>query len=152
MPRQPVLRHPWRIAVVVLALLAVLNLGILLAANSDTSEPRDEALPSSVESVRPGPGATASLVTDVQADLDPGLTGVLIIDGLCVPEDQIDVDPSLGTVAFRPGEDKDIERFEPGEHTVVVVYRDATLPAPTEPCDESQAGFSAYRWSFRATS
>jgi hypothetical protein len=149
---KPPARHPWRIAIVAVGLLGVLNLGILIAANTDTSEPGTENLPSSVERVAPSPGDVTGLVTDVAADLAAGLTGVLLVDGACVPEDQLDVDPSLGTISFRPGPDKDLRRFEPGEHEVVVVYRDATDPEPANPCDASQEGLTAFRWRFRAAS
>lgn len=152
MAQQPLFRHPWRVAIVAVALLAVLNLAILLAANSDTSEPGTKNLPSDVERVAPDPGATTGLVVDIVADLTPGLTGVLLVDGLCVPEDQLDVDPSLGTIAFRPGAGNDITRFDPGEHDIVVVYRQADEPEPDNPCDAAQRGLSSFRWSFRAAS
>jgi hypothetical protein len=144
-----IVRHPWRVAVVVIALLAVLNLGFLLAASSDTSEPAEAGLPSSVERVEPEPGSTTGLLVDVAVDLRNGLTGVLAIDGVCIPEDQLTVDESLGTVTFRPGEGKEFERFEPRTHDVVVTYRDAREPKPDNPCTEFEG---AFRWSFRATS
>jgi len=152
MARQSVLRHPWRVAIVVLALLAVLNLGILLAANSDTSEPGTSNLPSDIERVSPTPGSTVGLVTDVLADLAPGTTGGLQIDNVCIPLDQLDRDQSLGTVGFRPGSDKEFDEFDPGLYEVVVFYRESTDPEPDDTCDADVEGVSAYSWTFRVTS
>ena len=145
-------RHPARVLVIVLGLLVVLNLAFFVGREQDSSEEGTDTLPSTVEDVLPPRGSTTGLIVDVVADLRAGLTGVLIIDDVCIPEDQLDVDPSLGTVAFRPGPDKEFENFEPGNHEVVVVYREATLPHPDEPCDPSVPGLSAARWSFRAAS
>ena len=152
MPNRLLGRHPTRVLVIVLGILVVLNLAFFLGREQDSSEEGTDTLPSTVENVTPARGSTTGLITDVIADLRAGLTGVLIIDDLCIPEDQLDVDPSLGTVAFRPGPDKEFENFEPGNHEVVVVYRESTDTEPPNPCDASVAGLSAARWSFRAAS
>jgi len=56
-------------------------------------------------------------------DLRPGWTGVLIVNGVEIPEDQLDLDnlESLGQVLFTPGDGKAIEQYEAGENCVTAV-------------------------------
>ncbi len=138
----PLFRHPWRVAIVAIALIAVLNLGIILLVSSDTSAPGSASLPDVVESISPEPGGLTGLVDDVSVDLRDGLTGVLVIDGVEIPEDQIGGVPELGVLTFRPGKDKELSRFRTGENTVVVRYWPQGEERPAEP--------ASYGWRFRA--
>ena len=77
-------------------------------------------------------------------DLRPGWTGVLIVNGVEIPEDQLDLDnlESLGQVLFTPGEDKAVEQYEAGENCVTaVVWR----------VDESRADSRNVDWCFNVT-
>jgi hypothetical protein len=136
-------RHPLRVVVVVVGLVLVLNLAFLVGRSSDTSEPGRDALPSSIESVRPAPGPQADRRTAVTADLADDLTGVLVIDGQRIPEDQLEYTLPQGIITFRPGPDNDLEAFEAGEHTVQVLYWSQTESEPSDP--------GSYGWRFRAT-
>ena len=129
-------------AVVALALLAVLNLGVILLANSDTTEGGKAALPTDIESISPGRGVLASLVDDVTVDLHDTFTGVLVIDGVEIPEDQLNRVDELGIISFRPAENKEISRFRAGDNTVVVLYWLRTKQRPESP--------ASYGWRFRA--
>jgi hypothetical protein len=139
---RPLFRHPWRVAIVAVALLAVLNLGAVLLANSDTTEGGKAALPTDIESISPERGALASLVDDVTVDLRDSLTGVLVIDGVEIPEDQLNRVSELGIISFRPGTNKEISRFRAGDNTVVVLYWPRTKQRPKSP--------ASYGWRFRA--
>ena len=140
-PRPPLLRHPWRVAIVAVIALALLNLGIVLLDTSDTSE-TGRVLPSTVESVFPEPGSLARLQDTIVVDLRDDLTGVLVIDRAEVPEDQTERVVPLAQVRFRPGKDRDLTRFEPGDHAVTILYWKQGKPRPTQP--------GSYSWSFRA--
>ena len=124
------------------ALLAILNLGVILLANSDTTPGGKAALPTDVESISPENGALAGLVDDVTVDLRDNLTGVLVIDGVEIPEDQLERVEELGVITFRPGADKEISRFRAGDNTVVVLYWPRTKPRPNKP--------ASFGWRFRA--
>jgi len=137
----PLFRHPWRWVIVGVVVVAVLNLGVLLLSQSDT-QPQGRTLPSTIDSVSPGPGELARLQDTITADLRDDLTGVLVIDGQEVPEDQLDRIVPLAQVSFRPGPDTDLARFEPGEHTVVVYFWPQGKERPERP--------DAYSWRFRA--
>jgi len=130
------------VAIVAIALIAVLNLGVVLVMESDTTAPGSEALPGVVESITPESGEITGLVDDVSVDLRDDLTGVLVIDGVEIPEDQLSRVEELGVVTFRPGPDQEFRRFRAGENTVVVRYWPRGEPRPDQP--------ASYSWRFRA--
>ena len=142
--RPRLLRHPWRLAIVSVICLAVLNLGIVLMTQSDTAPEGQKPVSANgaIESVSPGPGELARLQDTITVDLRDDLTGVLLLDGQEVPEDQLERIVPLAEVSFRPGADKDLEKFEPGQHTVVVYYWPQGKERPANP--------AAYSWTFRA--
>ncbi|HEY8217102.1 MAG TPA: hypothetical protein VIH82_08205 [Acidimicrobiia bacterium] len=139
--RNTVLRHPWRWALVAVVLVAVLNLAVIALDESDTS-PGGRNLPSAVDSVTPAPGELVRLQDTVGADLRDDLTGVLVLDGTEIPEDQLERVIPLAEVTFRPGPGKDLAKLEPGEHTLVVLYWPQGKARPSRP--------ASYSWSFRA--
>jgi hypothetical protein len=145
-PRARVFQHPWRVAIVAIALFAVLNLGVWLLRESDTSEPGTATLPTYVESVSPGPGELTGLVDDVTVDLRDDLTGELEVDRIVIPEDQVDRTEELGIVTFRPGKGKEFEKLNSGENTVVVYAWPRGDERP-EPLDTAPLRYS---WTFRA--
>jgi hypothetical protein len=136
----PILKHPWRVAIVVGALLVVANLFVFLLSQADTKR-EGRVFPVSVDTVYPLPGELLRPQDEVAADLRSDLTGVLLIDGVEVPEDQLDRTETLGIVRFKPGPDKDIDAFEPGPHTAVVQYWSQGKARPVNP--------RSYSWSFR---
>jgi hypothetical protein len=146
-PRRKLFRHPGRVAVVVIALLVVLNLAIVLLDNADTSPGGSNPLPATVESVSPTPGTIAGPVDTITVDLDDSLTGVLLIKQsgryVEIPEDQLDRVVELGQISFRPGPGKEITRFAAGENDVLVYYWSKTRPGgrPKHP--------ASYAWSFQ---
>ena len=120
----------------------MLNLGILIAINADTSEPGTESLPEAVQSITPQVGELTGLVDDVSVDLRDDLFGVLVIDGIEIPEDQVTRVEELGIVTFRPGPDKEFSRYRAGDNTVSVRYWPRLEERPDTP--------ATYSWRFRA--
>jgi hypothetical protein len=146
--RRRLFKHPGRVAIVAVTLLVVLNLGIVLLNESDTSPGGSNPLPATVTSVLPEPGTIASPVDTVVVDLDDSLTGVLLIKQdtggyVEIPEDQLDRVVELSQIAFRPGPDKEITRFSPGTVDVVVLFWSKTRLGgrPKHP--------ASYSWSFQ---
>ena len=138
---EPILRHPWRFAIVAVVLLVVINLAFFVLSESDTSVESD-TLPLNIESITPERGEI--LQDEIVVDLSNNYTGVLVIDGAEVPEDQLTRVSDLGQVSFRPGPDKDVEKFSPGLHTVVVLYWVQGRDRPPKP--------DAFSWTFRSVS
>jgi hypothetical protein len=140
--RRPLFRHPWRVAVVVIAVLVVVNLGVVLLNESDTTPGGDQALPADIQAISPKEGGLAGPVDTVSVDLADQYTGVLVVDGIEIPEDELERVVSLQTVSFRPGPNQAISRFRPGQNSVVVKYwRGRLQDRPSRP-------FS-FGWTFR---
>ena len=145
--RRKLFQHPGRVAIVVVALLVVLNLGIVLLNNSDTSPGGRNPLPVTVESVSPEPGSIAGPIDTITVDLDDHRTGVLLVKKagayVEIPEDQLDRVVELGQISFRPGPGKEITKFSAGENDVVVLFWSKTRVGgrPAHP--------ASYSWSFQ---
>jgi hypothetical protein len=138
--RQPLLHHPWRWVLAGAVVLVVLNLGIFALDQSDTS-PGGRTLPNTIDSLTPPPGELIRPQDTIGADLRDDLTGVLVLDGVEIPEDQLERVVPLAQVAFRPGTDQELERFDPGAHNLTVLYWPQGKERPKNP--------GSYPWSFR---
>ena len=134
-------RHPWRVAIVLAALVVVGNLAVIVLDKSDTTVQTARNLPNAIQSLSPEPGSLARLQDTVTADLRDNLTGVLVVDGHEIPEDQTDRVASLAEVSFRPGPGKDLNKFDAGTHTVTVLYWPQNKDRPANP--------ASYTWQFR---
>ncbi len=131
-PRPP---DPWRWPrrlLMACALGAAIAFLVVTLQKSPESASRPGAVtdPAVVRSV-PEPGAHVLRQTSVGVELLPGYDGELTIDGVSIPEDQLDgaiapgnpsYDPELGIrpnnrnhVFFTPGPDKAIDRYRTGE-------------------------------------
>lgn len=110
--------------------------GVLVGVTGDDRVP----LPAAVESVQPVPDAVQALSqTNVFVDLAANYTGVLQIDGIEIPTqnvaelqaapgEQVDLppvtifEPGNFTLTFTPSGDAAIEEFTSGRHQVRLVY------------------------------
>jgi hypothetical protein len=123
-----------------LAALAGLNLVIYGFVHGSSSTTTLD-LPAALERLIPVPNSQIRVQDDVGADLRDDFTGVLVVDGNEIPEDQLLRYVGLGQVYFRPGEGKDLARFAPGRHSVTVVYWKQT---------EDRATSQSFTWQFTA--
>jgi len=136
-------RHPWRIVIVVAGLALVANLVIILGFNSDTSDQGKQNLNADIAQVRPAPGSIANRLDDIEVRLRSGLTGVIVLNGKRIPEDQLLIDNATGTISFRPGPGKDISQLPAGANDAAVLYWSQTQPEPAKP--------KSFGWTFRAS-
>ncbi len=83
---------------------------------------------------------------EVGAQLRTNFTGQISIDGHVIPQDQMTIDPSLGTIFFDPGPGKDIQEFTKGGHTAVIEWWPVTIP--TVEAARAQHQLRSYTWSF----
>ena len=63
---------------------------MILLVNADTGDSDAESLPSEVQGATPDPGSVALPQDVVSVDLRDDLTGELWIDGLPIPDDQLE--------------------------------------------------------------
>lgn len=104
-------------ALVLVALAALVTAGML--ANTGTDGPVSV---SAVERFIPTEGSVVIRQARVGIDLAPGFTGVLIVDGVEIPEDQLDRVEALNEIYFAPREGTEIEAFEPGPLCMSALY------------------------------
>lgn len=100
-----------------LALVAIIAGSILFIPSGDP-----ETLPDAVESYAPRNGDIVVNPIKVVIDLDSNYEAVFVIDGVPIPESEVDSIVETGRHQFTPGEGKTIERWTPGDHTVVVSW------------------------------
>jgi len=113
--------------------------GIVFAFSGPTLE-SGPAAPPAVESVFPVSGSLELRQVEIVADLAPGFTGYMAIDGSEVPEDDIQIVDALNRVSLKPGPGSDFESLEPGSHCATIFYRQIGQP---------RANSTSYRWCFR---
>ena len=127
---------------ILLALAGLVAVNLLVAAVVIGGRDERPALPANIEAVVPEPGSGMLAQDAIGADLVDTFTGVLLIDGVEIPEDQLQINRPLGEVGFRPGEGKEIVRLEEGLHSATIVYW------PQDRSREDSA--KSFTWSFRA--
>ena len=99
------------------ALIAIIVGAVLFIPSGD---PQD--LPDAVESYSPQDGDLVVQPIKVVLDLQPNYDAEFLIDGIAIPRDQVDSILATGRHQFEPGPGKAIERWSPGDHTVVATY------------------------------
>jgi hypothetical protein len=139
--RRPTGVHPWRVVIVIGGLALVVSLFIVLGYNSDTSDQGRQELSADVRQVRPAPGSIANPLDDIEVRLRSGLTGVIVLNGTRLPEDQLVIDNATSTITFRPAEGKEVPRLAAGRNDVAVRYWSQTEPEPARP--------ESFGWSFQ---
>ncbi|MEN8041537.1 MAG: hypothetical protein ABFR95_08545 [Actinomycetota bacterium] len=109
----------YRVTYTVLAvvLLAIIGGSILFIPSGDP-----EVLPDAVEQYAPRDGDIAINPVKVLIDLKPNYEVRFVIDGTTIPDEDVDGIPQTGIYQFEPGPGKSIERWTPGEHTVVATW------------------------------
>lgn len=100
-----------------LALVAIIAGSILFIPSGDP-----EVLPDAVESYAPRDGDIVINPVKVIIDLKPNYEVQFVIDGVPIPDSQVDSIFETGRYQFTPGDGKVIERWSPGDHTVVASW------------------------------
>ena len=126
--------------VVISLLLAVAVGGFVVAANlhvdAPTTPPRDRA----ITTVYPAPGALVERQTQVFYELDSSYDGVLQINGVEIPEDQVErLSVGQTRIGFTPGPGKEISRFPPSRNCATALFWHR---------DQTRAAARMYSWCF----
>ncbi len=97
-------------------LLVIGSLAAIVYAGTLNSGPDEiRATDEAVERLVPADGSPLAVrQAEVGIDLAPGWTGVLLVNGLEIPEDQLRRVEAQNEVYFQPGAGKEIEAFEAG--------------------------------------
>ena len=99
-----------------LTILVILALGLVIwVASSTRGAPQPTTLPSGLLAVIPEKGDQAPKQTLVGVSLSPGWEPTLIIDGVSIPNNQLDAGTQqLGEFFFSPGSDMVISQLRRG--------------------------------------
>ena len=122
-----------------MTLIAAVAVGGIVFAFSGPTGDDARPKPAGIESVFPEGGDLDLRQVTIFADLAPGYTGYLAIDGNEVPEDEVQFVLALNTVTLKPSPGSDFETLQPGPHCATVFYRQIGQPR------ENSAN---YRWCF----
>ncbi len=95
-----------------------------------------------VEQLVPPQGAQVLRQSEIGIDLAPEWTGVLQINGIEIPEDQLRRVPAQNQVFFTPGPGHEIEELPPGRVDVTaLIWRPVA--------DETREDADTVRWTFQ---
>lgn len=111
---------------VVAALVITLAVTAFVLAYFSAQEGEDDPVLESgnaefVETLIPQRNAQVPQQSSVGIDLASDWTGVLVVNGVEIPEDELQVTDELGLVQYTPGPDKAVEQLQAGVNTITAV-------------------------------
>ena len=116
----PTSPYSTRFKIVASAVVAVAVALLVVAVRSFDDGNDDPVLRSGdqdvVEALIPRRDAQVPRQSRVGIDLAIGWEGTLVIDGVEIPADQLDVTPELGLIEYTPGDGKAVEELQPGQN------------------------------------
>jgi hypothetical protein len=127
----------YRIVVTLLLSAAVVGIGWAFSEHNEVDAP--VVRHSAVAVVEPGENEQALRQDRIFVQLDPKYTGVLFVNGLEIPEDQVNRAAGLNTIEYTPTPDSATGSFEPGVVRARVEFWELT---------RTRAESSSYQWSF----
>ena len=83
---------------------------------------KQPGLPTAVEAVSPAGGDLDLRQITISADLAPGYQGFLTLDGVEIPQDDVQFVLALNTLTLKPQPGSDFTKIQPGRHCASVVY------------------------------
>ncbi|MEA2826495.1 MAG: hypothetical protein QOG43_934 [Actinomycetota bacterium] len=107
---------------IIMTLIAAVAVGGFIFAFSGPKQETVGPLPPAVERVSPPGGDLDLRQTTIAADLAPGYTGYLLLDGVEVALDDLVIVPALNSITLMPQPGSDYEELQPGPHCATVVY------------------------------
>jgi hypothetical protein len=114
-----------RFKLVASAVVAVAIVGLIIAFSTLSSGNKDPVLTAGdanmVENLVPRRNSQVPQQSTVGIDLATGWTGVLQLNGVEIPQDQLKVTPQIGLIEYAPGPDKEVESFRTGQNCVTAV-------------------------------
>jgi hypothetical protein len=111
-------RWLWLVGLAVVAVIAVAIGALVVLGEDSDNDARDAA----IEQFIPTDGDQIVQQEPVGIDLAPGYDGTLALNGVAIPEDQLNKVPALNLVQFVPGEGKEVEQYLQGRNCVVATF------------------------------
>ena len=124
----------------IMGALACVAAGGIVFAFSAPTRVDTTGKPAEVESVSPQGGDLDLRQITIAADLAPGFTGYLLLDGVEIPADDVRFELALNSLTLVPTPDSDYAQLQPGRHCAGVVYW---------PIGQTRAAGKSHTWCFR---
>ena len=121
--------------------------GLVIAAQhterGDKEEPTVSGAPKTVVELQaPAPESSVLSQAQILIDLTAPYSASLVVNGVTIPDDQVQIRPELSQVIFTPGKGKVIEKLPGGRNCVEAdIYR----------VDGTQEDVPPERWCFNVT-
>jgi hypothetical protein len=108
-------------ALLAAAIAAFVGAYLTFAQGEDDPVLRSGGQDEYVEALMPDRNSQVPQQTTVGIDLATGWTGVLVIDGVEIPEDELNVTQELGLVQYTPADGRAVEQLEGGRNCVTAI-------------------------------
>lgn len=135
-PARGPLVTPYRLVVSIA--LAAAFAGLWYAFTSSEDDPPATFTDSRVLLVRPAQDSNALRQERIFARVTDDYTGVLDVDGIEIPEDQLDRREGLSSIGYTPGPGTETGALEPGRRCATVIFWPIS--------STREAGADTYRW------
>jgi len=107
------------LSLILAAAVVTLAVGFSMHTDNDDEVAVSDA---AVEAVIPASGDLDLRQARIGVDLAPGYTGILQVDGVEIPEDQLERVEALNQVFFTPREGTETGQLFPGRHQATAVF------------------------------
>ena len=138
-------RNPLRVAVVIGAILVVVNIAIW-GGRSQRNGAANPTRPVEIQQLFPNESDLLLPQGTVGADLRDQFTGQISVDGVVSPADQTTAGSPLGVVTFDPAPGKVFTEWSKGTHTATIEWWPKTIATPEEAAKQQQ--LRHYMWAF----
>ena len=125
--------------VLISVILAVCLVGMVWALNQSRTTPRVVYRDSAIIQVIPAEGDLDLRQARIGVELAPAWTGVLLVDGTEIPEDQLQRVVGLNQIFYYPGPGKETGALAPGRHCATAFVWQIT---------QSRRAGHPYSWCF----
>ena len=113
---------PRRILISLILTLSIVGMGWALGQTRTT--PRFVYRDSAIRLIVPSEGDLDLRQARIGVEMDPAWTGVLLVDGTEIPEDQVERVVGLNQIFYNPGPGKETGALAPGRHcATALVWR-----------------------------
>ena len=137
------LRYRIIVTVAVAAAAIALITGIRHTKTEDTTPVIVNGRPDVVEHLIPAQDAEVLQQSEIGIDLAPGYEGLLVLDGVTIPTEELRIVPEQNQVFFAPGPGRTFAALPSGQNCVTaVVWQSARGRGPTD---------LSFRWCFDVT-
>lgn len=118
---------------VILGLLATAAALFAIVVIVERGKPENNGLPIAIQSVSPAQGDEVLSQVDIVVDLATGYTGELELNGMAIPEAELQRVDGLNLFSYRPGPGKQVETLLPDQNCArVTAWQISSGPEQTQ--------------------